>query len=601
MKRYSAKLSISNEKQKKDINPLNIIGWGFTIFAIAILILSFRWQILENDRFILLAKQQHLQGKEQATGRGTIYAADGSVLAVDQPAWIIYASLSSQENERKIFFEQKNKYITTVSAILNIDSTDLEKKLTDDFRYIKIAEGVSTEKKNALENAEIFIDAKGNIIKNLGLYYEKTERRVYPDGTLASHIIGFMGKDSNGNPLGQYGLEGFFFKDLTGLSTSSYQEKDYQGNVILTAEYQPVLPRDGKSIKLTINPTIQKKVQDALEKGVKEHQAKSGSAIIMNPKTGEIIAMANYPTYNPNEYWKTTDSWIFKNRAISDVYEYGSVHKPITVAIALESGKVKKDYICNDDTGKLKVVDATIYTWNKQPSGKLSLGGMLEQSNNPCLARVALETGHQYYYPKLQEFGFGKKIGIGLQEEETGYLLPYEYWTKVDLATTSFGQSISATALQVLGAINTIANEGKRMKPYIISEIIENDNSVTKYQPQLLAQPISVDTAKHVATLMEGVVRKGESRAKFNRDLPNYSVAGKTGTAQIPRLDGPGYYDGRTNTTFVGFSPVENAKMSMIVRLEEPGLDTYSFSTVVPVWIDIFKTIADDLEIPRTK
>ena len=410
-----------------------------------------------------------------------------------------------------------------------------------------------------------------------------------------------MGKDSNGKALGQYGLEGFFFQDLTGLSTENYQEKDYQGNIILTAEYQPVLPRDGKSIKLTINPTIQKKVEAQLEKGVKEHQAKSGSVIIMNPKTGEIIAMANYPTYNPNEYWKVTDSWIYKNRAISDVYEYGSVHKPITVSIALESGKVKEDYICNDSTGSFKVYDRTIYTWNKQASGKLTLGGMLEQSNNPCLARVALETGHEYYHPKLQEFGLGKKVGLGLQEEETGYLLPYEYWTKVDLATTSFGQSISATALQVLSAINTIANDGKRMKPYIISEIIENDNSVTKYQPQLMAKPISEKTAKTVSKLMEGVVRKGESRSKFNRDLPNYSLAGKTGTAQIPKLDGPGYYDNRTNTTFVGFSPVENAKMSMIVRLEEPGLDTYSFSTVVPVWIDIFKAIADDLEIPRTK
>lgn len=595
MKTYLARSEIKSKgKSKSNISPQSIVGILICLVGVGILVQGFRWQILESEKFSTLAKAQYLENQRQATSRGIIYAADSTVLAVDQPVWGVYASLSNDKRERETFFANKEKYISTVSAILNIPTEDIEKQITDKFMFFRIKSGVSSEKKSALQKASIFGEGK----EGFGLYFEREEQRVYPNANLGAHLLGFIGKNSEGEDVGQYGIEGFYFGDITGQEGYTYEEKDSQGNVILTAEYEPILPRQGKSFTLTIIPSIQQKVEKILKEGVAKNQSRSGSVIVMNPNTGAIIAMANYPDYNPNEYWKVTDPWIYKNKAISDVYEYGSVHKPITVAIGLESGKIKDDYICNDATGSFKLYDKVIYTWNKQANGKLTLGGMLEKSNNPCIAQVALEAGHEYYYPKLKEFGIGSIIGVGLQDEATGSLQPYETWTKLDLAVASFGQSIAATPLQITSAMSAIANEGKRMRPYIISEVQEAEDTI-KYKPQITSQPISEETAKKVAKMMEGVVRVGESRFFFNRDVPEYSIGGKTGTAQIPRLDRAGYYDDRTNTTFVGFSPVENAQMIMLVRLEEPKLNTFSASTAVPVWIDIFKAIADDLEIPK--
>jgi cell division protein FtsI/penicillin-binding protein 2 len=586
--------------KKNSIENLNfyIVGFFLLVIGFGVLFQSFRWQILYGDKYASLAKAQYLESTDKATTRGIIYANDNTVLAVDQPVWDVYASLSSLKEERDLFFQNKEKYISTVSAILALKQEDISKKLTQDFMYVKLKTDLPVEKKKALEEAEIFPNGKENFYKGFGFHFVKREDRVYPNGKLASHILGFIGQTEQGVDVGQYGIEGFYFSDILGQKGYTYEEKDSLGNVILTSEYDPILPRQGKSFKLTINPIIQMKVEAILKKGVIDQQAKSGTVVLMDPNNGAILAMANYPDYNPNEYWKTSEGWIYRNKAIADVYEYGSVNKPISVAIALESGKVKEDYKCNDKTGSLKLYDKTIYTWNRQPNGILTLGGMLEKSNNPCIVQMALITGHPYYYPKLKEFGIGQFLGVGLQDEATGHLKPYDEWTKLDLATTSFGQSISATPLQIVSALSTIANEGNRMRPQIIAEVQE-ENDVLEIKPQIISQPISSNTASLVAKMMEGVVRSGEPKVEFNTLLPNYSIAGKTGTAQIPRKDGPGYYTDRTNGTFVGFSPVKEAKMIMLVRMEEPKNSSFAVSTAVPVWIDIYKAIADDLEIAK--
>lgn len=592
----------SNYKSKT-VNPnlhLFLVIGGISLIALGVLFQSFRWQILQGDKYANLAKAQYLENSNQGTTRGIIYAADNTVLAVDEPVWDVYASLSSLKNERETFFENKEKYIATTAAILGMKQEEISKKLFDDFMFIKLKDDVPTEKVKALQDAQIFPNPQGGFYKSFGYYFEKKEDRVYPNGRLGSHILGFIGQNSEGEDVGQYGIEGFYFSDILGQKGYTYEEKDSLGNVILTSEYDPILPRQGKNFKLTIVPTIQLKVEQILKKGVIANQAKSGTAIVMDPNTGKILAMANYPDYNPNEYYKTSENWIFKNKAVADVYEYGSVHKPITVAIGLESEKVKPDYTCNDKTGSFKIYDATIYTWNRVPNGLLTLGGMLEKSNNPCIAQLSLDIGHQIYYPKLEEFGIGKFIGVGLQDETTGYLKPYEEWTKLDVVTASFGQNISATPLQVISAISAIANEGNRMRPMLISQVDEN-GEVIEMKPQIISSPISKKTADLVAEMMEGVARKGEPKQLFNTLLPDYSVGGKTGTAQVPKKNSAGYYKDKTNTTFVGFSPVKESKMIMLVRMEEPKTNVYAVNTAVPVWIDMFKAIANDLEIPRIR
>lgn len=602
----------SESERLSDIQNRLLLG-GTIALALGVLALTIRWQIFEHDRFLAIAQTQYQDSQRQESGRGMILAADGTVLATDQPAWDVYASLSSLDEERTDFFNEKDNFIAEVAAILELDQEELSTKLTEDFRYVKIADDISTEQKKALETKQIFQVTQdgynGEVVykrnPGFGLYFEKSEKRVYPDNRLASHILGFMGKDDEGEDVGLYGIEGYYFGDLSGNEGYTYEEQDAAGNIILTSEYDPVLPRSGKDIKLTIEPTIQTKVEEILEIGVERYQAKSGTVIIMDPSTGAIMAMANYPDYNPNEYWRVQDPWIFKNRAIGDVYEPGSIFKPITVSIGLETGAITEDTICNDNDGYIKVFEgtpdeATIYTWDKRPDGAITPRQYLQYSNNPCIVETAWAVGHERYYPFLSEFGIGEFIGVGLEDETNAYLQPYETWTILDLAVASFGQSISVTPLQMISALSTIANHGTRMRPYIVSEVIEDDEVIT-YEPTVAAQPISAETADTVADMMRAIPLGGDGSGYFKKYLPNYDIAGKTGTAQIAKEDSVGYYSDRTNASFVGFAPADDPKFIMLVRLEEPGTDIYSANTAVPLWIEIFMNIVDDLEVPETK
>ena len=449
----SQRSSRSKKGSSKPHNNIYLVGYIISVVAFLVLIQIFRWQIVDSDELKAMANEQYQSSGVQTATRGKITASDGTVLAVDQPVWDIYATLSTDEVEREKFFSQKDKFITEVASILGVEKTTIEEKITDDFVYVNLAKSVSTDIKNALAQENIFGDGTAGF----GLYFENREQRLYPNGTLAAHVLGFIGKDAEGNPLGQYGIQGYYFGDLTGTEGYTYEEKDSAGNVILTSEYDPILPREGKDFTLTIDPNLQAKVEEQLQQGVKDTRSKSGSVVIMDPNTGAILAMANYPTYTPSEYWRISEPWILKNRAVADVYEYGSVQKPITLAIALDSGAIKEDYTCDDSTGKLDLYAETgyedlkgryIYTWNKKASGLIDISGIFAKSNNPCAAKAALTVELPEFYSYLEAFGIGQFIGIGLQDESTSYMKPLEQWTKLDQITASYGQSISATSLQ---------------------------------------------------------------------------------------------------------------------------------------------------------
>lgn len=603
---YSSQGKTHKKSSKtKRLDNIYLMGIGLSVFALIVLFQIFRWQILQADRFKSLANEQYKTNQIQSAQRGIITASDGTVLAVDQPTWNIYATLSMDPVERAIFFKNKEKFIAVVSSILGVEQSEIEAKITDTFVYAPLKKNVSTEKKKALETANIF----GDGTEGFGMYFESEEKRIYPNGELAAHILGFIGQNESGVQVGQYGLQGYYFGDITGREGYSYEEKDSTGNVILTSEYEPILPREGKDFKLTIVPNIQSKVEKKLEEGVKKTRSKSGSAIIMDPQTGAIIAMANYPSYNPNEYWRASEPWILKNRTVADVYEYGSVQKPITLAIALESGAIDKDFKCTDKTGSLDLYKATkypdlkgrfIYTWDKRADGTLDISGILRDSNNPCTAQVALRTNFADFYSKLKDFGIGEFIGVGLQEETTSYLRPYEQWTKLDLITASFGQGISATALQVISALSTIANDGERMRPYIISEITDNKETI-KIEPQVLSQPISKDTANFITKALREAVQEGLLGGLVSKDLSKYDIAAKTGTAQIAKAGSAGYAKYITNATTVGYAPADSPKLILLVKLEEPEISEFATYTSNLVWRDIFLSIVNDMEIQKKK
>ena len=589
------------KSSKKDFK----LGYRITTFAvlflgILVIVQAFRWQIVKGQDYVLMASQQYSNSQAELPDRGMILAYDGTILAVDDPVWNVYASLSSDENEREAFFTKKGEWIAEVSTILGLTIDEVDSKITDDFRYVLLKKGISNEKKKALESLSIFRTP------NLGLYYEKDVKRSYPNNNLAAHVLGFIGQNDTGEYIGQYGIEGYYASTISGQAGYLTGEKDSFGNIILNEEYDPLKARSGVTFQLTIRPNIQLKVEEILEKHVRSTESKSGSVIIMDPKTGEIIAMANYPTYNPNQYWLTQEPWIFRNMTISDVYEYGSIHKPLTVAIGLESGEVEPNYTCNDSTGVLDLFEVTgysdvrdmkIYTWDKKAAGMQDISDMLKNSNNPCIARLALEIEPEYYYNKLKEFGIGSSINIGLQDESTSYMTPFSTWTKLDIITSSFGQSLSATPLQVLSALSAIANDGKRMQPYLVDATIDNE-IIQKTKPQVISQPISQDVANQVALMMQKVATDGIPVHEAQR-TSMYNISSKTGTAQIARSDEAGYESGKVNASYIGFAPTENPKMIMIVKLSEPKIGRFSSSNAVPLWNEIFLEIANDLEIPR--
>ena len=589
----------SKKNSSLDTTNLKIIGFCITVFAVILIFQIFRWQVIFADKFQNMAQDQYRASRVQVATRGIITAADNTVLAVDEPVWNIYATLSMDEQERALFFTHKDIFVAEVASILNMEMIEIEDKLTDTFVYAPLMKEVSTEKKKALEQLEIF----GPGTRGFGLHFENDEKRTFPNNNLASHILGFIGRNEHGELIGQYGIHGYYYGDITGRQGYSYEERDSFGNVILTAEYEPILPREGKDFKLTIVPNIQSKVETILEEGVRESRAKSGTAIVMDPKTGGIIAMANYPTYNPNEYWRISEPWILRNRAVADVYEYGSVQKPITVAMALEAGTIDRDYTCNDSTGFLDLFETTgyqdlrgqrIYTWNRRPAGVLSISEILKHSNNPCAATIGLSMEFNEFYSALQDYGIGEFIGIGLQEEGTSHLKPREYWTKLDVITTSYGQLISATPLQLISAFSTFANDGVRMRPYIISEISDEKETI-KISPKVLSRTTSEETANIVRDALAHSVQD-DSLGFYGRELKRYHVAAKTGTAQIASQEG-GYHERYTNDTVVGFAPANDPKMIMLVKLQEPKDAPFASLTTVPVWRDIFLSIADDMEI----
>lgn len=598
-KLHKNKGSAHNKSSK---SGYNIITGIIIVLGLLVLIQAFRWQIVERERFLILAQQQYTNTQRQLPQRGRILAIDGTILAVDEPVWNVYASLSTDPKERERFFSNKNEFITEVATILAIPIEEIDSKITQDFRHIKLADGVSNDKKTALSSVsrEVFENP------NFGFYFERDVKRTYPNNSLAAHILGFIGKNADGNYVGQYGVEGYYFSDIEGQAGYFSGERDSLGNVILNEEYDPLEARSGKSLKLTIRPSVQMKLEEVLEEGVKRTKSRSGSVIIMNPRTGAIIAMANYPTYNPNEYWLTQEPWIFRNLAVSDTYEYGSIHKPISVAIALESG-ISEDYTCDDKTGYLDLYEVTgyddlkndkVHTWNRRAAGKQNLMKMLANSNNPCIAKLALETGFENYYQKMRQFGIGSSINIGLQEEGTSYLRPYERWTRLDLITASFGQGISATPLQVISALSTIANDGKRMQPYIVDSIIDGDN-ITYTNPQVVSEPLSKDTANKVAKIMADSVENGGMSEYQALRIAEYEVAAKTGTSQIVREGIEGYQEGKIDASVVGFAPVSDPKFIMLLKLSEPQTGRFAAYNALPLWNDIFLEIVNDLEIPK--
>lgn len=422
-----------------------------------------------------------------------------------------------------------------------------------------------------------------------GLVWTPHLKRSYPENSLASNVIGFYSFQDRQEGIGYYGVEEYYDSILAGTPMETYMPR----NPYLLEEL-PEVPA-GASLVLTIDREIQAMVEKKLDQAVKDNEATSATVIVMDPRNGEILAMATQPRINLNEYWKTEDQFKDKtpfNRAISETYEPGSVFKVLTMSAAMDHGTVDEEATFYD-SGRFEYGGSVIYNWDRRGHGEQTMQGCMQRSLNVCLAWVATELGQEAFYEYIQAFGIGRLTNVDLGGEEIWPLsVPGDSdWYPIQLATNSFGQGVAVTPIQMATAISAVANDGKMMKPHVLKAIIQ-DGQQYNTTPQVLSVPIKPETAQQMTEMLVKSLENESSAAL----VPGYTIAGKTGTAEIP-IEGV-YGTEETNASFVGWGPAEDPQFLVYIWIERPKSSPWGSVVAAPLFRDIVQELVVYLDIP---
>jgi cell division protein FtsI/penicillin-binding protein 2 len=528
----------------------------------------FRWQVLEHQTFLTLAEAEHQAEVVIRPRRGALYDRKGFLMAADTFQYQVSAS------PRMI----SDPYAAAdrLFPLLEMSRDETLAALTSDVPWISLSRGVPQPLGETILDWDI-----------TGIQVEPRAKRVYPEGTLAAHLIGFV----NDNDNGFYGVEGYYNAMLQGTPGLRQGERDPFGSSIPIGPGQFLPPLDGKSLVLTIDRTAQYIVEKELADAVARYQAESGTVVVLDPKTGAILAMASWPTYDPNHFAET-DQRLFPDPAVSEQYEPGSVFKVITLAAGLDSGVITPDTTIYDG-GVIEVGGRTMYDWDRQPHGTVNMTTVLAKSLNVGAAQVAVMQGKERFYTYLRRFGFGRITEVDLDSEGPGTLkTPGDPdWHESDLGTNSFGQGIAVTPLQMTVAIAAVANDGLLMKPHVVQEIIEGDH-VLSVQPTVVRRAVLAQTAR---TLTEMLVAAVSQEAELAL-VPGYRVAGKTGTAQIP-VPG-GYHPSLTVASFAGYLPADDPAVVILVVINKPQTSPWGGQVAAPVFAHIAQQLMILLDVP---
>lgn len=425
-----------------------------------------------------------------------------------------------------------------------------------------------------------------------GIGFTTESYRFYPEKGLGGHIFGFLGYAGEVYR-GVYGLEGYFNDLLSGKEGSLKLETDALGALIPTGENRVIDAQDGMSLILTLDRTVQMVTCDRLHAWVLKHGADGGTVVIMNPKTGSLIAMCSSPDFDPAEYSKH-DVATYPNPAIFTPFEPGSTFKAITMAMGLEREKVTPG-TTYEDTGSVKIGRFTIKNSDLKSHGRQTMTQVLDESLNTGAIWVARKVGLSDFRTFVKSFGFGEKTGIELDKETRGTISSLNDQNEVYLATASFGQGITATPMQMVNAYAVIANGGNLMQPYIVDAIVQQDGTVIKTKPKVIRRVISERTATLLSGMLVNVVRQGHGK---RAGVPYYYVAGKTGTAQVSKKDGRGYESGHSIGSFIGFAPVDDPRFVMMVKVDRPRDVQWAESSAAPLFGDLAAFLLNYYEVP---
>lgn len=558
---------------KKVINGrLKAMGVFVLVCGVILIWRMFDIQVTKHDHYLSLAEGQQRFEKTEIAKRGQILVHDSIVndkayypLAFDVKkfsVWVVPRQVSNKE-----------KTASALAAVLGMPKGDIFGQIDNDKMYIPpIKKGLSLDEANKVKNEKIS-----------GVLVMPEYSRYYPEGTLASHILGFVNADGEG----KYGFEGRYNDELKGTAGNITGEKDTLGRVISLLEQTD--PKDGTSYVLTIDRSVQYFVEKKLVEAMTTYQATSGTIAIMDIKTGGVVAMASTPTYDPNNYREQakTDSSLFVNPTIGHLYEPGSIFKPLTMAAAMNEGVIAAETEGEFDW-HVFVDNFEIKTAERKAFGKENMTQVLQNSDNVAMVWISEKLGKDKLYQYLKAYNMLDKTGIDLDTEAIGYTPPFKYWKDINRSTIAFGQGISVTPLEILAGYATIANKGVYITPHIVDKIVYSDGSEKKVEKTEGARVLKEETASKMAEMLYNVVEGGHSwRAK----VPGFKIGAKTGTAQISKPEG-GYEESEDGLgiyihSLAGFAPVDDPRYAMLVKLDRPKSAKYSENTAAPLFGEI--------------
>lgn len=593
-------------------NRINFLLAIIFLFNFLIIIKLFSLQIINGSFFAEASDNQQNIYQWLIPERGKIFLEDSKdkklyPVATNQQLALVYAEPRVIKEPEKLT-EKLAEILSPMwrQELALLQKTDEETEEVDKKEPIKEEDFLKGKRDDLLQKlskekdpyevvakkvpAEILDKIKE--LKERGLGYNLEYYRYYPESEILSGISGFVGYYGD-ESRGQYGIEGYFDELLRGKPGSLMSKKDALGYIIMTKNSEMVSAENGADLVLTIDRAVQFKVCEELEAAVKAHEADRGMVIIMEPNTGEIIAMCSAPTFDANSYNTEDDLSLFNNPIIFDQFEPGSIFKAVTIAAGIDAGKISPETTYYD-AGCVKVGVETICNSDLKSHETQSMTNVLEESLNTGTIFVLNQLGREKFREYVYNFGFGSETGVELDPESVGNIKSLDFTREIYSATASFGQGISVTPIQMVNAFSVIANGGKLMKPYIVKKTIFNDGAVEETKPKEIKQVISKKTSLLLSGMLASVIKRGHGT---RAGVPGYYIAGKTGTAQVAKAEGGGYEEEKTVGSFAGFGPVEDPKFVMLVRIDNPKDVIWAESSAAPLFGKIAKFLMDYYEI----
>lgn len=577
-------------KRKRGSNTswrLRAFRFVMVLFAAGIIVRLGVLQIMDHEFYRALASGQHEIFRELTPTRGEVLVHDGkdeevTPIATNQKLAFIYADPRRVEDP-----EATAEQLGEIFGYEEKEMEALEERLSkEEDPYEPIEDSVPEEVLQQIVEADLS-----------GIHYVRKQHRIYPEAQLGGHVVGFLGYDEDGSKSGKYGVEGYFEEKLSGTPGFLRSERDIAGRLIAVGERSLEPATDGIDVVLTIDRTIQYQACQIIKRAVQRHGAEGGSLVVMNPDTGEIMAMCASPDFDPNTYSKVEDNQVYNNPVIFGAYEPGSIFKPVTMAAALDTGSVGPQSTY-EDTGEVKIDKYTIKNSDEKSYGIQTMTQVLEKSLNTGVIHAMRETGRDTFAQYIRDFGFGERTGVALETEVGGNVSSLEKPSEIYPATASFGQGITVTPLQMAAAYSAIANGGVLKETRIVDEVHHPDGTVEDYQTKDVRRVVDGKTSRLLGAMLTSVIENGHGdRAAVD----GYYIAGKTGTAQVASAEQKGYDEDSVISSFAGFGPVANPRFTMVVRIDRPQDTPWASATAAPVFGEMAQFLVNYLNIPPTR